>query len=155
MKDIRIYGIHHIGNAVELYPGDFGLVSILAPEDPTPGFIEIGNPSHLHLKFHDIDGPRPGWQCPRLTHVRQIIDAAPSILSHKTVFSHCYSGVSRSTAAAILLHYLHTKDAEKAVQEVLRAKPSCLPNRLLLSYADELLGTNLEELASNHFEYEL
>lgn len=154
-KDIRIYGIHHVGNAIARYPGEFGLISLLSPEAPTPDFVEVGNPSHLHLKFHDIDGPRPGWQCPRIEHVQKIIDTGPAILSHKTVFSHCYAGVSRSTAAAIILHYLNTEDATKAVQEVLRVKPACRPNRLLLSFADELLGTNLKKLASDHFEYDI
>lgn len=153
MKDIRIYGIYQMENAIAQCPGDFGLVSILSPTEPRPSFVEEDNEAHLYLQFHDVDEDRPGALPPSIDHVQSIVDASEAILAHKTVLCHCFGGVSRSTAAAIILHYLDSQNPHEAVQAVYGIKGSSMPNRLLLSHADELFGTDLETLVSNTFDY--
>ena len=57
---------------------------------------------------------------------------------------HCLAGVSRSTAAAyaIFCMLLGPESEERAFVHLIKIRSCASPNRLVVKYADELLGRN-------------
>ena len=54
---------------------------------------------------------------------------------------HCYAGISRSPAAALIAMVLDAPGREQAAALTLReAAPHAQPNRLLIELSDDLLG---------------
>jgi predicted protein tyrosine phosphatase len=60
------------------------------------------------------------------------------------ILIHCWAGISRSTASAYtaLCMLRPSADEEELARELRAASPSATPNRLIVSYADALLGRN-------------
>jgi predicted protein tyrosine phosphatase len=122
------------------------VVSIESP-DSTPAtgrlrrFRTPAEPAHKVLRFHDIENPH-GPYPPRRHHVRAGLDFARRQAGRRLLI-HCHAGVSRSTALAyaILIHSHHAIGGEAAMLErILALRPQACPNRLVVRYADELLG---------------
>lgn len=61
---------------------------------------------------------------------------------------HCQAGVSRSTAAGLLLLAVHLPPDE-AVAELRRIRPTAWPNRRIVGFGDELLGLRGELVAAD------
>ena len=59
---------------------------------------------------------------------------------------HCYAGVSRSTATALIAATMKTGDAHWSALRLRAAAPHAAPNRRIISLADEVLdlGGELE-----------
>ena len=68
---------------------------------------------------------------------------------------HCHAGVSRSTAAAILVMAQTCPDrpADEVLREVVRLRPRAWPNLRILEFGDEILGRHGEivEAARAHY----
>lgn len=81
---------------------------------------------------------------PTREHVQEIINYANSIdEKNDRVLVHCWAGISRSTAAALIIMYiLYNKDINRAVERLLEIRPAAAPNKLLCKYADEILNNN-------------
>lgn len=79
---------------------------------------------------------------PTMEHVYEIINFANSIdKKNDRVVVHCWAGVSRSTAAAlIILYILYDKDIKRAIDKLLEIRPQAAPNKLLCKYADIILN---------------
>ena len=56
------------------------------------------------------------------------------------LLTHCYAGVSRSTAAALIAATIKTGDPEWSARRLRVAAPHALPNRRIVALADEALG---------------
>ncbi len=125
------------------------VLSILGPETAHHAFDWLGD-RHLKLTFHDITEPLEGFHPPKREHVEQIVDFASRWDRRDPLLIHCWAGISRSTAAALTtMCFLHPKEDEaELAQELRRISPSASPNRLMASYADELLGRNGRLLAA-------
>ena len=116
------------------------LISIGEYEDVLPdGFMNVDE--RLRLTFPDtIDEHGP-----READVRRIIEAAERIAeSGGRVLAHCAAGVSRSSAAALIVYavVLGPGREEEAMQRVLEQRPIARPNRRMIAIADRLLERN-------------
>jgi predicted protein tyrosine phosphatase len=106
----------------------------------TPGVIKAAN--HIRLLMHDIAEPVDGCIAPDSEHVTQLLDFATGWDRTGPMVIHCWAGISRSTAAAlIMLCALNPEASEALVARLLReASPTAYPNRLMIRLADAALG---------------
>ena len=75
--------------------------------------------------------------------VREIIELAESLrLETGKVLIHCEAGVSRSTAAALIMYaiWFGPGREQEAMDHVLAQRPIAIPNRRMVQLADKLLG---------------
>lgn len=105
---------------------------------------------HLFLGFNDINEPLEGMLLPGEQHVREFIrfvekwdQAAPMIV-------HCWAGVSRSTAGAMIATcFLRPDLDEKLVAAAIRERsPEATPNKRLVALADYVLERDGRMLAA-------
>lgn len=114
------------------------LVSIGDPHDrPPAGYAKVRD--KLRLLFADTNGD----DGPDESHVEQIIATAESLRERSgRVLVHCAAGISRSSAAAVILQtaLLGPGSEEEVVRRVLEQRPIARPNRRMIAFADTLLG---------------
>jgi predicted protein tyrosine phosphatase len=116
------------------------LVSLNNPDElpETPNGLKPD--SHLRLAMHDIAAPQPSLVAPDRDHVESLITFLQAWPGESPLLVHCYAGVSRSMAAALLaLQFHHFNDVEEAALWLRRAAPHANPNRRILQIADEVL----------------
>jgi predicted protein tyrosine phosphatase len=97
---------------------------------------------HVRLHVHDIAQPMDGCIAPNEEHVAKLIDFAIAWGGQGPLVIHCWAGISRSTAAALIsLYALNPKAPEHLIAQRLReASPTAYPNRLMIRLADAALG---------------
>jgi predicted protein tyrosine phosphatase len=138
------------------------VVSILDPGWPEPEPLRnFDVHCRLKLHFHDVIEQFPGWIAPERWDIDLLLafgrdvagahgrDLGPHLLVH------CHAGVSRSTAAAILLLAQQRPDrsADEAVAEVARIRPRAWPNLRILELGDTALGRSGEIVAAARAQY--
>lgn len=104
-----------------------------------PGMID----RHLVLRMNDIAFAGTGdLVAPERDHVDQIIDFARHWAGDGALLVHCWLGVSRSPAAAMIAALAVAPDIDdRNLAEALRAaSPSATPNRRLVALGDEALA---------------
>lgn len=98
----------------------------------------------LHVRLHvdDISQPIAGYVAPGEQHVAKLIDFALAWGGQGPMVVHCWAGISRSTAAALIsLCALNPEASERLIALRLReASPTAYPNRLMVRLADVALG---------------
>lgn len=119
------------------------VLSIVAPEDPDPLALAAFSPHlRLALRFHDIIEPMPDRLAPSRDDVTRILAFGRRLAVGDRLLIHCHAGVSRSTAAAVLI--LAQAQPELPARDVLEAvaalRPRAWPNLRILELGDELLG---------------
>jgi predicted protein tyrosine phosphatase len=136
------------------------VLSILDPQEPQPAaFGAFGEHERLELRFHDVIDERPGQLAPSARDVDRLLEfgrgllAEPDASAHLLV--HCHAGVSRSTAALILLLAQARPDrkAAEAVAEVVRVRPQAWPNLRILELGGARLGRRAELVAAARAHY--
>ncbi len=139
--DLVICGLHEIDGTLDERVTH--VLSILDPGTPEPAkFAELPDDQILRLRFHDIvEDYQPLSEAPRPAHVSAILkfgDAAAR--AHHRLLIHCHMGISRSTAAAVMLLAKESRDADTAVTRVTELRPAAWPNLRMIEFADEQLG---------------
>lgn len=107
------------------------------PETP-PGLDPV---NHLRLTIDDISNACPGYVCPDIDHIEELIDFVGGWNADRPLLVHCFAGVSRSTAAALIT--LAAKAPGRELQSALALRqvaPHALPNRRMIEIADALLA---------------
>jgi predicted protein tyrosine phosphatase len=125
--------------AAELRPQR--ILSIAEPgfRNPTP--TGIGPDDHHHLNFDDIAEAIPGYVEPSELHVASIIDLSGRLLDGDRILVHCQAGISRSSAAAMIILSARNPGYERDIAARLREEgPWFVPNRLMVEIADRLMG---------------
>ena len=116
------------------------LVSLVAPEEqpstPAPIVVE----RHLRIEMHDISEPLPGHILPEVGHVACLIEFLRSWDGEAPILIHCFAGISRSMAAALIALCIKAEGREiEAARQLRRAAPHAQPNRRMIALADSLL----------------
>jgi predicted protein tyrosine phosphatase len=106
----------------------------------TPAQINAGR--HGRLYIHDISQPLEGCVLPGPEHVAQIIEFAREWGGQGPMVIHCWAGISRSTAAALIsLCTLNPDVPEQVIARHMReASPTAYPNGRMIQLADEALA---------------
>jgi predicted protein tyrosine phosphatase len=106
----------------------------------TPALIR----PELHVRLHvdDINQPLPGHVAPNVEHIDKLLEFALAWGGQGPMVIHCWAGISRSTAAALIsLAALNPETPEVLIAQRLReASPTAYPNRLMIRLADAALG---------------
>ncbi|HVE23281.1 MAG TPA: hypothetical protein VNC39_15025 [Acidocella sp.] len=114
------------------------VLSLLSPDAQAPN-IETTN--RLLLRFNDIVTPQEGLAPPSPADIETLIDFARTWRGPAPLLTHCWAGISRSTAAAFIIACLHhAPGAERELARLLRrAAPEATPNKLMIALADGIL----------------
>jgi predicted protein tyrosine phosphatase len=102
----------------------------------------ISEDRHLFIAMSDILTPLEGHILPGETHIVKLLAFVRRWERTQPLVIHCYAGVSRSTAAALITACaLNPSRDERDVAEVIRERsPTATPNLRLVAEADGLLG---------------
>lgn len=119
------------------------VLSILDPGTPEPAkFAELPADQLLRLRFHDvIETDIPLMNAPAQEHIDAIMTFGTAAKrAHHRILIHCHMGISRSTAAAVMLMAEHGLEPEAAVAHVAGIRPIAWPNLRMIELADAHLG---------------
>ena len=117
------------------------LVSIIQPELQPDRPAEISPERHLRVSVHDISARLPDQILAAHRDVETLIrflegwDPAEGAL-----LAHCYAGVSRSTATALIAATMKLGDPGDAARRLRAAAPHAQPNPRIITLADEVLS---------------
>ncbi|OWV89691.1 protein tyrosine phosphatase [Rhizobium sp. N122] len=119
------------------------MISLIAKEQAfhRPGGIAANR--HLTLAMNDIAFKGTGGLvAPDETHVQGIIDFAASWRRETPLLIHCWMGVSRSPAAALIaaLSLAPDQSDEQLADRLRAASPFATPNARLIEIGDALLN---------------
>jgi predicted protein tyrosine phosphatase len=140
---ITICGISELGLHCEA--GVTHVLSILDPAWPDPeAFRDFPPHRREALRFHDVIEPTQG-DVPTGDHVARLLAFGEDVMVAGTaahLLIHCHAGISRSTAAAVLLlaKAEPARRPEDIFAEVARLRPRAWPNLLLLELGERALG---------------
>jgi predicted protein tyrosine phosphatase len=98
--------------------------------------------NHLILGMDDIAAPMDGYTHPAEEHVTQLIDFVREWDRKAPLVMHCYAGISRSTAGAFITACALNpqRDEARIAQIIRRSSATAMPNLMLVSHADRVLG---------------
>lgn len=119
------------------------MISLLAENQNFHRPAVISADRHLTLGMNDITFAGTGKLiAPQESHVRQIIDFAQQWNTAAPLLIHCWMGVSRSPAAAMIasLTIFPDDDDEALAARLRKASPFATPNIRLVQIADDVLG---------------
>jgi predicted protein tyrosine phosphatase len=164
---LTICGLDEIAGHCEAV-GVTHVLSILDPGWPEPESLrDFALDRRLKLNFHDVIEPEPGWITPERCDVELLLAFGRNLIEiprqagdepgETHLLVHCHAGVSRSTAAAILLLAQHdpARPARDVVGQVIRLRPRAWPNLRIVEMGDALLGRNGEIVAAVRALYRL
>ncbi len=123
------------------------VLSILDPDLPDPDvFGRFPEHRRTLLRFHDAIEPEPKIVLPRREDVETILgfgrelETGGDVEAHLLV--HCHMGISRSTAAMLMVLAQAHPDVEEAALagRVRKIRPIAWPNLVMTRFADEILG---------------
>lgn len=98
--------------------------------------------TRLMLDVDDICQPALGKVMPDQAMIRRLIAFAGEWPQDTDILFHCWHGISRSTAAAIIAMHVALGWTPARITRTMRAAlPFAVPNPLMLGLADQLLGT--------------
>ncbi len=121
------------------------MISLMAKEQAFHRPAVIQAHRHLLLHMNDIAFKGTGnLVAPDETHVGKIVDFARSWDQSAPLLIHCWMGVSRSPAAALIsaLAVEPDQDDEVLARRLRAVSPYATPNARLIEFADDILGRN-------------
>lgn len=143
MSYILVCRLNQIAETAVLH-GAHEMVSLLAENQNfhRPGVID--QKRHLKLGINDISELRPGLTAPGEAHVEQLIEFVKNWDQQAPLVIHCWLGISRSPAAAMITALtLQPDQDDMALAKRLRlTSPFVTPNARLIEIGDSMLGRN-------------
>ncbi len=124
------------------------VLSILDPETPAPeAFGSFGEHAKLELRFHDvIEEHVAGYDSPQPHHIEALLEFGRGLIKEPAgeahLLVHCHMGISRSTAAALLLlaEAMPDRPASEMMAEIANVRSKAWPNLLMIEIGDRMLG---------------
>lgn len=103
----------------------------------------LPNENWRHMTCEDTESPHD-HMAPTLEQMQYHLSWIKKLPEFSTVLIHCEAGISRSTAVtfAALVQEHGLDNLEFCKNELLRIRPEAAPNRLMVAYADQILGAN-------------
>ncbi len=97
---------------------------------------------HLIINVDDITVPMDGYTAPAETHVEELVEFVSGWNRAAPMIVHCFAGISRSTAGAYVAACALNpqRDEAQIAWDIRNASPTAMPNALLVSHADKVLG---------------
>ena len=137
---IYVCSLHEMPSHARLLRPGY-LVSLIQPEFQPPTPDEVTVEHHLRLAVDDVSQQAWGAVVPEADHVRNLVTFLDQRNRDEGVLIHCYAGISRSTAAALIALVLDMDGREMEAGQILRrAAPHARPNQRIVALADEILG---------------
>jgi predicted protein tyrosine phosphatase len=121
------------------------IVSIMDPGSAVPEvFGSFRAHERLDLRFHDIIDQQADMVIPDSDHIGQLLRFGSAMVRSKSpikLLVHCHAGVSRSSAAAVvLLAGAKAGVPEQALTQLLSVAPNAWPNLRMIELGDALIG---------------
>ncbi|MEM8772891.1 MAG: protein tyrosine phosphatase [Pseudomonadota bacterium] len=118
------------------------VVSLLSPGSDFPSFEGYDEDRHMRVEVNDILEDMENRPAPREAHIENLIAFLGSWIPDRPLLVHCWAGMSRSTATALIAACLHNPDAdeEHIGAALAAASPTAFPNTRMAAIADEMLG---------------
>jgi predicted protein tyrosine phosphatase len=108
-------------------------------QPPTPAGFPAA--CHHRVQVHDISDPVDGMVCAAEADVTRLIEFLTQWPGQAPLLVHCYAGISRSMAAALVALVVGAPGREvEAARAMRRAAPHAQPNRRIIALADAILG---------------
>jgi predicted protein tyrosine phosphatase len=152
---ITLCGIDELAGHCET--GASHVLSILDPDHPVPAaFGSFGEHEKLELRFHDIIEETEGQVLPRPEHISAILTLGQDLLAEpaerRHLLVHCHAGISRSTAAMVLIlaQALPDQPAEAILRMVHGIREKAWPNLRLIELGDAMLGRDGTLVSATH-----
>lgn len=101
-------------------------------------------PHHFIARFHDVEAETEGYVSPTSEALKAALEHAVGLGDEDRLLIHCHAGKSRSPAIALGILVAAGLTPAHALAKVKSLRPLVLPNRLMVSTLDELLGQNGE-----------
>lgn len=131
---LSICSVHDLPLLMDYRPSH--IISILDPDYRKPHTPR--SKTSLDLRFHDILNQQHGLHPPGVIDIQRLLEFGAQLPSPKHKSTHlvvyCHAGISRSTAAVILLLAQAQKEqsADSLIARVCQIQPNALPNRLMI-----------------------
>lgn len=118
------------------------LLTLLDPGHQVPTPQPVAPERHLRIDINDIADPAEGLILPCVEHLETILRFGEGWDASRPLLIHCWAGVSRSTAAALMIACARNPEVSehRIAQAMRRASPTAYPNRLMIALADDMLG---------------
>jgi predicted protein tyrosine phosphatase len=97
-------------------------------------------PQHFIARFHDVEAETEGYVAPTAAVLKTALEHAADLAEQDRLLIHCHAGKSRSPALAIGILIAAGQTPTEALATVKTLRPFVIPNRLMTSLLDELLG---------------
>ena len=120
------------------------IVSLLSPGSDFPDFDGFGDDRHMRVEVHDILEDMENRSAPAENHVETLLSFLKEWRPDDPLLVHCWAGMSRSTATAMIAACLHNPQADEALigAALAAASPTAFPNTRIVAIADEMLERN-------------
>ena len=134
------------------------VVSILDPDSAVPEIFEaFERHERLDLRFHDIIDEQPDMIVPNRHHIERLLRFGRAMIASSAqvkLLVHCQAGVSRSTAAALLLlAAAQPGQPESAMARLRSIAPNAWPNLRVIELGDALLDLRGQLVAAVRSHY--
>ncbi len=117
------------------------VLTLINERTPVERPVSIPADNHLYIGISDIIEPMDGHIIPGEAHVQQLLDFVQRWDRAQPMIIHCYAGVSRSTAGALIAACALNpgRDAREVAQLIRARSPTATPNLRLVAVADQIL----------------
>ena len=141
MSYIIVCPLENISSAAEAH-GCKDMISLMSPGHEFNRPTQIKKDRHLLISMNDVNIETDDLITPGETHVQNLIDFVKTWDQEHPLLIHCWFGVSRSPAAAIISSLvLNPEQNDQDLANRLRAaSPSATPNRKIVEIGDKLLN---------------
>jgi predicted protein tyrosine phosphatase len=117
------------------------LISLLDPGQKARTPKGVDRKNHLRLDVHDISDDAPGRTAPDAALVERLLAFGRQWDATTPLLIHCHAGISRSTAAALVLLCARNPQANESTiaNEFRKQSRYAQPNRRIVALADAAL----------------